>query len=57
MSDFRNEPEDIERIDEDARDDAVMSADDTGMISDERLIFQGETARADEESARESSEP
>ncbi len=52
-----SEAEDVERENEAARDDAVISADDTGMVGDERLIFEGETARANMESAEESSEP
>lgn len=33
--------------DENVRDDAVMSADDTGMIREERMIFQGDLAQTE----------
>jgi len=62
------EPDDIERdldqgadegVDQDDddgdRDDAVIGADDTGMVRGERDIFEGERAEADEESAADSS--
>ncbi len=34
-------------LDEDVREDAVLSADDTGMVRDERMILQGELAQAE----------
>ncbi len=61
MSERRRESDDVERVvnenddsnvegDGDDRDDAVISADDTGLIAGERQIFEGEQAEADEES-------
>ena len=52
MSERRREADDVERVvdENDDRDEAVISADDTGMIAGERQIFEGEQAEADEES-------
>jgi len=36
--------------DGDDRDEAIIDADDTGMIAGERRIFEGERAEADEKS-------
>jgi hypothetical protein len=41
----------VEQEDDGDRSDAVIGADDTGMIRDERDIFEGERAEADEESS------
>ena len=46
-------PEDdsnVEQSDSDDRDEAIIDADDTGLIAGERQIFEGEQAEADEES-------
>ncbi|MBV8726862.1 MAG: hypothetical protein JO233_03680 [Candidatus Eremiobacteraeota bacterium] len=61
MSERRREADDVERVvdeddsnveqsDTDDRNDAIIGADDTGMIAGERQIFEGEQAEADEES-------
>ena len=49
----QSDPADIEQ---DGRDDAIISADDTGMIGDERLILEGEMARANLETDAEEAE-
>jgi hypothetical protein len=41
----------VEQEDDGDRNDAVIDADDTGMIAGERDIFEGERAEADEESS------
>ena len=48
MSEMRSQDEfeDIERANEDAQDDAIMSADDTGMVSQEREIADADIERA-----------
>ena len=62
MTERRREADDVERVvdeqndtnversESDDRDDAIIGADDTGMIAGERQIFEGEQAEADEES-------
>ncbi|MBV8726996.1 MAG: hypothetical protein JO233_04360 [Candidatus Eremiobacteraeota bacterium] len=60
MSERGREADDVERVvsedesnveqsDSDDRDDAIIGADDTGMLAGERLIFEGEQAEANEE--------
>ena len=48
MSEIRSQDdfEDIERENEDAQDDAIMSADDTGIVSQEREIAGADIERA-----------
>ena len=62
MSEERRESDDVERVvdegdeanveqsDSDDRDEAIIDADDTGLIAGERQIFEGEQAEADEKS-------
>jgi len=66
MGDRPREPADIERdvdsnldtsVEQDGegdRTDAILGADDTGMVRDERDIFEGESAAAEEESSSNS---
>jgi len=44
----------VEGSGDDDRSEAIIDADDTGMIAGEREIFEGERAEADEESSSDS---
>jgi len=44
----------VEESGDDDQGEAIIDADDTGMIAGEREIFEGERAEADEESSSDS---